>query len=287
MSTSVTPVLDPLDDATTIEGVVQNLDSIIDWGIQAASPIGYFAVLYKRGTVAVEEAIAEGKFEHPEWVAQFDVVFANRYFAALNAYFHPAGYDASKLTLPWEVAFNGARNASATLLQHMIASLNAHICYDLGVALVELSANELSTIEHDFKLVNDLVSLQTPRMLHIVQQRSPGVRWIRRAIPREAWVIKRALIDFRKGAWMFAIGMATQPATAYDLRVNKLAWTAGLGAWYLNPPKRLTPISLVVHSLLRSENHDVAGNLRALAGIADRPDKRSAVLSSMVSGSDS
>lgn len=269
--TTQTLVLEPLDDVTNFDGVVHNLDAIIDWSITAESTIGYFAVLYKRGTLAVQRAVRRGEFDDAEWIEQMDVMFAKRYFDALNAFFHPDRYDRAALTLPWEVAFLGQHNARATMLQHMIASLNAHICYDLGIAVVDLSANRLSEIQPDFERINDIVSGQTETMLAVVQRRSPAVRWIRWAIPGEGKFIRNILVKFREGAWHFAIGLALQPEAAYAKRVNQVAWAAGLGAWYLEPPRTWSPAPLLVRGIARRENHDVAGNLRALANASDRP----------------
>ncbi|MGV0812412.1 DUF5995 family protein [Mycolicibacterium boenickei] len=270
--TTQTLVLEPLEDAKTFDDVVRNLDLIIDWSIEAESTIGYFAVLYKRGTIAIERAVEAGEFTDAQWIEQLDCVFAKRYFDALNAFFHPDRYDRQALTLPWEIALINHRNDRASMLQHMVASLNAHICYDLGIAVVELSANRLNDIQADFDRVNDLVALQTPAMLDIVQRRSPGVRWLRLAIPKEAGFIKRTLVQFRKGAWEFAIGLALNSDGTHEKQVHQVAWAAGLGAFYLEPPKRWPPVAVLLRGITKSESRDVPGNLRALAGIADHPD---------------
>lgn len=264
--------LKPLEDASTFDAVVRNLDLVIDWSIEAQSTIGYFAVLYKRGTIAIQRAVEDGEFADPQWIEQLDCSFAKRYFDALNAFFHPDQYDRQALTLPWEIAFINQHNERASLLQHMVASLNAHICYDLGIAVVQLSANRLREIKPDFDRVNDLVALQTPAMLDIVQRRSPRVRWLRWAIPKEDGFIKRTLVQFRNGAWNFAIGLAVQPDAAYEKQVHQVAWTAGLGAFYLEPPEKWPPVALFVRGLSKNESRDVAGNLRALAGIAAHPE---------------
>ncbi|AMD53996.1 hypothetical protein ATO49_04600 [Mycolicibacterium fortuitum subsp. fortuitum DSM 46621 = ATCC 6841 = JCM 6387] len=166
--------MEPLEDASTFDDVVRNLDLVIDWSIRANSTIGYFAALYKRGTIAIQRATRAGEFTDAQWIEQLDCVFARRYFDALNAFFHPSSHDPEALTLPWEIAFLNQHNRKASMLQHMVASLNAHICFDLGIAVVDLAANRLPDIHADFERVNDLVSLQTPDMLDIVQRRSPG-----------------------------------------------------------------------------------------------------------------
>ena len=135
--------MERLAEPTTIDDVVRNIEQIIDWSIKAQSTIGYFACLYKRVTVAIREAIKEGEFDDGRRVEQLDVAFARRYFNALNAYFYPDEYQG--LTLPWEVAFVGDQDGQAIILQHMMTGLNAHITFDLGLAVLAIAADSLQT----------------------------------------------------------------------------------------------------------------------------------------------
>ena len=65
--------------ATDIDGVIQQLDVIIDWAHRHKSRLGYFAALYRKVTLKVKEGISEGFFEDGERMERLDVVFANRY----------------------------------------------------------------------------------------------------------------------------------------------------------------------------------------------------------------
>ncbi len=265
----VTPIpWEPLKTAETIHDVVCNFDQVIDWAIRAESTVGYFAILYKRSTVAVHEALKQGKFINPQRMQKFDVVFAQRYFDALNAYFMPDVYPG--LTLPWEVAFVGHEDGKTTIIQQMMTGLNAHICFDLGLAAVEVAANDLEAMKHDFDYINELVALQVPGMLRKLIEISPDVVWLRRALPAETDVIKGALTRFRDGSWLFAIHLAMFPDTAKEKIVNHQAWTAALGAWYLEPPKR-TPFHILIWFIKRREKRNVGRNLRLLEGVADKP----------------
>ena len=265
----VTPIpWEPLEEAKTIDDVVRNFDQVIDWAIRAESTVGYFAILYKRSTVAVHVALKQGKFTNPQRMQKFDVVFAQRYFDALNAYFMPDVYPG--LTLPWEVAFVGHEDGKTTIIQQMMTGLNAHICFDLGLAAVEVAANDLEGMKHDFDYINELVALQVPGMLRKLIKISPDVVWLRRALPAETDVIKCALTSFRDGSWLFAIHLAMFPDTTKEKIVNHQAWTAALGAWYLEPPKR-TPFHILIWFIKRREKRNVGRNLRLLEGLADKP----------------
>ena len=269
MKAPVTPIpWEPLEEAKTIDDVVRNFDQVIDWAIRAESTVGYFAILYRRSTVAVHEALKQGKFINPQRMQKFDVVFAQRYFEALNAYFMPHVYPG--LTLPWEVAFVGHEDGKTTIIQQMMTGLNAHICFDLGLAAVEVAANDLDAMKHDFDYINELVALQVPDMLRNLIEISPDVVWLRRALPAETEVIKDVLTRFRDGSWLFAIHLAMSPDTRKEKIVNHQAWTAALGAWYLEPPNR-TPFHILIWFIKRREHTNIGRNLRLLKGVGDKP----------------
>lgn len=256
-----------LEQAKTVDDVLGNLDRVIDWSIGAQSTIGYFAVLYRRSTLAVREAINEGQFDDGRRMEHFDAVFAQRYFNALNAYFYPDECDG--LTAAWEVSFCGHDDSAATMIQQMMTALTAHICFDLGVATCAVAPNSLDELEHDFNLITTLVTAQIPGMLDVFQRLSPEFRRIRRVLPNnvEVALMKRVLQRFRTGAWHFAIHLALHPENVRELQVNQAAWTAALGAWYLQPPAKLTPFPFFVRAIAKRESRDVAANLRALEAV--------------------
>jgi hypothetical protein len=262
--------LDRLEQPETIDDVVRNIDRVIDWAIKAESHIGYFAALYKRTTVAIRQAINEGVFDDGPRMQQLDVAFATRYFNALNAYFYPGEYQ--PLTIPWEVAFVGDQYDKPIILQQMMTGLNAHITFDLGLAVVAIAANSLKTLDNDFNRINAILASQVPGTLDVIGRLSPDLRWIRRLIP-EVWVIRQVLKKLRKSAWYFAIYLAMHPDNAREKQVNQAAWTAALGAWYLQPPKRFTPFPRLVRVIAKRESRNVAANIRALEGITNTPDK--------------
>jgi hypothetical protein len=264
---------EPLKAAKTIDDVIRNFDQTIDWAIRAESTIGYFAVLYKRSTLAVRQALKEGKFQNPQRMKQFDAVFAQRYFYALNAYFRPDRYPG--LTLPWEVAFVGHEDGTTTMIQQMMTGLNAHICFDLGLAAAKVAGHDLASMKHDFEYINELVAYQIPDMLKALIKRSPEVVWFRRAIPDEQDVIRSVLTRFRNGSWLFAAYLVMYPDKSQEKIVNHLAWTAALGAWYLQPPKQ-TQFHLLIWFIKRRESRDVAGNLVELNKVANRPPRMTA-----------
>ena len=275
MSTTVTPrpplQMARLEEPKTLDDSVRGIDQVVDWAIKAESHIGYFAALYKRITLAIQDAITEGVFDDGDRIGQLGIVFSQRYFKSLNAYFYPD--ECQGLTLPWEVSFVGDQNHKAIMLQHMMAGLNAHITFDLGLATLAIAGNSLDTLENDFNRVNALLCSQIPGILDVVQQLSPDLGLIRRLIPDEVGLLKRVLTKLRRGAWLFAIYMATHPQNGREKTVNHEAWTAAVGSWYLQPSARWTLFPVLVRVIAKHESRDVAVNIRALEGITNTPEK--------------
>jgi hypothetical protein len=260
-----------LADPTTIDDVLHNIDKIIDWAISAESHIGYFAALYKRTTLAIRDAVNDKAFDDGPRMEKLDIAFARRYFTALNAYFYPAKGPGP--TLPWEVAFVGDHDDQAIILQHMLAGLNAHITFDLGLAVFTVAPDSMDSLEADYNRVNTILCKQLPDVLKVLDQLSPEIRWTRWVIPGELRVLERSLTKLRAGAWLFAYYLATHSPSVTQKTVHQQAWTAALGSWYLQPPTRWNPLPALFRRIAKHESHDVASNLRALEDVSNNPHK--------------
>ena len=114
--------------ATNIDEVVDGLDAVVRKSIDKGDRIGYFAVLYKRVTAAVRDAINRGEFLDGPRMDRLDVVFGNRYLEALEAY-----QNGRPVTAAWRVAFDACAQKELTILQHMYLGLSAHLLLDLGI----------------------------------------------------------------------------------------------------------------------------------------------------------
>src|SRR5690242_18679660 len=95
-----------------------------------------FLETYRRTTAAVGVAIDEARFEDPEWVERWDVVFADLYLDALDL--DLAGRP--DVPRPWRLAFDAPAGLPA--LRHVLLGINAHINYDLPQALLAVISDD-------------------------------------------------------------------------------------------------------------------------------------------------
>jgi Family of unknown function (DUF5995) len=119
-----------------IEGVVAAMQRCLDELPPGLAARRSFLSTYQRTTVAVADAVLDGRFADPAWVARWDVAFADLYLAALDADLSGAG----RVPRPWRLAFDAPADLPA--LRHVLLGINAHINYDLPQALLAVISEE-------------------------------------------------------------------------------------------------------------------------------------------------
>jgi hypothetical protein len=115
---------------TTIEDVLTEMRARWEALDRAGDCRAVFAASYLATTEEVHRACLEGRFRDPEWVVRIDCDFALRYFAAFDAYER-----GERCPEPWRVAFEAACSGRTLAIQDLALGMNAHIAYDLPLAL--------------------------------------------------------------------------------------------------------------------------------------------------------
>lgn len=262
----------PLAPATSLDDVVAIIDSVIDWSIENASRLGYFAALYKRITAAVRTAVAHGVFDDGPRMARLDVAFANRYFGALNGLFHPGRYP--KPTRSWQVTFDAADREDPIILQHMLAGVSAHICLDLGVAAHTVTPpGHLSELKADFNRINAVLASQVDGLVADLNELSPALADVYSVLmDHQIVLINEAVRTFRDDAWRFATFLAAQPTFTRPLTIRvRDHRIAKQGQLIFEPPGVIGLIEWALEAIAAQESWDVAKNIRVLDEIAAVP----------------
>lgn len=263
------PLLSPIPTVTTIDAVVEALESIIGWSMNASSRLGYFAALYKRITVAVGAALAQGAFQDGPRTEQLDVTFASRYFAALNGYFHPGRFP--KPSRSWQVTFDSAIRPEPIILQHMLAGVNAHIALDLGIAAQAIApGGQLPMLHDDFNTINAVLASQVNGVVASIDELSPALADLYVVLMQnEIFLIDEAVKASRDDAWRFASILALEPGFARPVTIWARDWqVAGQGELVYDRPD---VFGLIVSAIAARESRDILKNLQVLDGIASTP----------------
>jgi hypothetical protein len=266
------PQLPPIPTITTLDGVVEAIDSVIGWSIGVSSRLGYFAALYKRITIAVRTGIAQGAFEDGPRMEQFDVAFANRYFDALNGYCHPGRFP--KPTRSWRVTFDAATGPEPIIMQHMLAGVNTHIGLDLGISVQKFApSSKLPTLHEDFNRINAVLASQVNGVIEDLNELSPALADVYAVLTQhEIFLVNQAVRTSRDSAWRFAAILAMEPAFARPITVWARDRTVAKQTELIyDPPGLVGLIDTMIKAIAARESRDIVKNIQALDMIASTP----------------
>ena len=137
-----------------ITEVITRLDAIVQQTKIEKKRFGYFAALYKRMTMAVDEGIRKHLFEDGARMERLDVIFAQRYIDAYEAY-----HNNKPCTSSWKFVFDNCENEDLIVIQHILLGVNTHINLDLAIATAEMTdENGIDALSNDFNKINDVIA---------------------------------------------------------------------------------------------------------------------------------
>lgn len=232
--------------ATTLAEVISHLDTILDWSKQHNSRIGYFAALYRRMTVAVQKEIAANSFADGKRMEHLDVMFANRYLQAWEAYTNK-----QKCTNGWLASFDACANNSLIVLQHLLIGINTHINLDLAIAAADACpGDKIYDLQNDFEKINLVIA----SIMQAVQDDLTEIWFPLKTLTRIVNNRHEAVLNFsinnaRKASWANAVALAVVQGQARDNYINMIDGTVvkiinritspGLAASFVLKPVRL------------------------------------------------
>lgn len=238
---SATPIIPP---ASTFEEVVARLDDIIADARTQGSRLGYFAALYRHVAVKFKECVEQRVYEHPEIIERLDVIFFNRYLEALDRYRR-----GQATTRSWSVAFQAARSSWPITLQHLTLGMNAHINFDLGVAVAETcEAEGLPLLQNDFNKMNAILASLLGDVQDDLTDIWPTLGVLDRLTgKREDLIINFDMEIARAHAWQFAQSLASLSETDRLARIVEVdRWVADLGRGIWRLPFPLNLVALLI-----------------------------------------
>jgi hypothetical protein len=171
-------------------------------------------LLMTRNMLAALEA---GDFRDRRWVDALLRHFAGYYFAALEA------YEADKMTAPavWVRAHDAAGRDGPWVVQLLMLGVNAHINYDLVLALVDMLDESWATLpaetrrarREDFDTVNAIIARTINTVQDdVVEQWAPAMDWVDKGMGRlDEWLTVRLITGWRDEVWAQAVRMLETP----------------------------------------------------------------------------
>lgn len=243
----------------TIAEVLASLDQIIEQSIQDNNYLGIFAYVYRRTTAQIEQSILAGAFEDNPRMEAFDVKFANYYLDSYQQY-----GKGNTVAQCWAVAF-AAQNSPITNVQHLLLGMNAHINFDLAITANEaMKGQDISSLEHDFKLVNDILASLTNEMQQRLARVSPLfflLDWLGQN--KDEQFIDFSMREARNQSWRTATFLWALGDKGKSEKIQFIDKTiATLGNGIIKPPSRF--IRFVLRLIGRFEEKNVAQIINAM-----------------------
>jgi len=186
---------------TTIDGVIADMEKIIQECISTNNRAGYFAALYYTVTCRIKKGIVNKEFEDNARMELLDVIFANRFLDAWYSW-----KSGSTITDSWKAAFDASQRWSPIVLQHLLLGMNAHINLDLGIATVEtMKGKNIDDIHRDFNLINTILASMVYKVINQLNQVSPLLSLLGfHATNTNMMLVQFTIEQARDGAWVFA-----------------------------------------------------------------------------------
>jgi Family of unknown function (DUF5995) len=220
--------------ATTINDVIEQLEAIITKAEAENDRLGYFAALYHKVTCKVKDDIDNNLFEDGARLERLDVVFANRYLFAHNQW--KSDKNSPLVSASWKIAFQNAEASSHLILQHLLLGMNAHINYDLGIAVAELAASgsSIDELRRDYNAINNILGGLTYGVINKLNIVSPFLSFLGfTGTSSNSMLVQFSMGNARDGAWLFAVDLLALAADKdkYDAFILKRdTEMCGLGA---------------------------------------------------------
>ena len=186
------------DPAVVVE-VAAALQERLDALPPRAAHRATFIAVYRRVTVAVADAVADGTFEDPTWVSAWDEVFAGQFLAA-----HDADLAGHPVPRPWRLAF--AADPAMHPLGHLLLAMNAHINFDLPQAVLAVVDDAdfadpavLASRDRDHQRIDEV-------LFGRVGAEDEDLGWSLRHVDRllapvNRWATRRFLRESREKVW--------------------------------------------------------------------------------------
>ena len=205
MSHKTTPA--ELIHGTSYRTVTEHMQALIAHWEAHSDRRCIFLDCYCRMTSNMQAALTAQRFHDQEWVGRLLHRFAAYYFEALDAYEGANGHS----PVVWQLTHDVALQEEASVLQHLLLGVNAHINYDLALALRDLLSPEWDTLSpaarqlryEDHLLVNQIIAETIDAVQDkVIERHDPGLDLIDRLLgPVDERAIAHIITRWRDDVW--------------------------------------------------------------------------------------
>jgi len=206
-----------------IDGVIDELRSLIGWTLAQPSRIGYFASLYLRVTTTIRSKIGTDYFDDDSRMETLDAAFASRYLSAVQQFRDRDPALPKALPQAWAVALDATNRNNLIIVQHLLLPMNPHINIDLAVASARTCpGNSITAPSGDFDKINAILASVVPTAISELGELSPYLHLLADlSQDGETSIINFSLVAARDASWDMAQKLAyLAPAAQEEAHVS-------------------------------------------------------------------
>ena len=202
-----------------IADVITRLDEIVQQCRSSQNRMGYFAALYKRMTIAVKDSILQHTFEDENRMDRLDVVFAQRYLDAFDAY--NSGNPCSK---SWKFTFDCSKENDLIVIQHLLLGVNTHINLDLAIASASVAPGDaINGLSSDFNRINAVIASHIDGVQEALSQVWLPLRLLGKIVNgSEKAVLNFSIDKARETSWSNALLLSAIDKEQQDFYIQQM-----------------------------------------------------------------
>ncbi|WP_375584655.1 DUF5995 family protein [Cyclobacterium xiamenense] len=186
-----------------------------------------FLGCYALMSQAMHEAIDKGQFANANWVSSLLLRFSEYYFDALDCY----DRDPERSPLVWRQVHDACLRSEINVTQHLLLGVNAHINYDLPLALydclregwAQLPEKEKELLRADHEWVNEIIA----RTVDTVQESivNPS-SWSMEALDvlmgrLDEWLLSKLISSWRNDVWQVNLQLLESSSEEQRKRIQQ------------------------------------------------------------------
>lgn len=225
MTTSSVPLT--LIDGSSYPTVTEQMHALIRYWQDKDDRRCIFLDCYCTMTGNMLAALAQQRFHDREWVTRLLHHFAHYYFDALAAYEQANGHSPAV----WQLTHDASRRPEISTMQNLLLGVNAHINYDLALALRDLLAPEWDTLSpagiqrryQDHLRVNQIIAETVDAVQDdVVERYTPAMDLVDKLLgPMDEWVTARVISRWRDEVWQSALALLEAQNEQAQARIRK------------------------------------------------------------------
>jgi len=188
-----------------------------------------FLTIYTNMTRAVQRSVERGAFADPAWMREYTRTFANYYREAFLAFEQGRS---GAVPDPWRIAFGTATAGNALVAQDAFPGINAHINYDLGLAIRDVDVDPNARKRADHRTIDDILGrLIDAQQAALAELYAPGIDDVDAALGRfDESLSVFAMTEGREQAWRVGVVLAGTGSRLVEAYARWVLRTTAVGA---------------------------------------------------------